>query len=260
MASADRKELENEVPPGYVDVFTDQEFEFHKDDYSESLVFSGTYLGTFLKCFRDGESNSRFLGVLRKLNGEEPFSRERRLQSARDAERLREVGAFQVPELLNAENGIAEMEEVDGTDFYEEAKNSTPEQAFELGHELGKRLGVAHRNNLALRDFNKGNFLVEEGFENETEIFYVDTEYFKKDAKEMDKRWDVMIFNYSSVEYLDDNYPHVMNGFTEGYGASDLEMLGYTGLNALNELVFGDMERGKETIYKQGQRIREKFA
>ncbi len=260
MASADRTGLENEVPPGYVDVFDDQEFEFHEDDYSESLVFSGTYLGTFLKRFRDGESDSSFLKVLRKLNGEEPFSRERRLESARKAEKLRQVGAFQIPELINAGDGVAEMEEVDGTDFYEEAKNSTLEEAFELGHELGSRLEVAHRNDLALRDFNKGNFLVEEGFEDDTEIFYVDTEYFKDDATALDKRWDVMILNYASVEYLEENYPHVMNGFMEGYGASDLEMLAYTGLNTLNELVFGDTERGKETMYSQAERLKEKFS
>ena len=152
------------------------------------------------------------------------------------------------------------MEEVDGTDFYEEAKNSTLEEAFELGHELGSRLEVAHRNDLALRDFNKGNFLVEEGFEDDTEIFYVDTEYFKDDATALDKRWDVMILNYASVEYLEENYPHVMNGFMEGYGASDLEMLAYTGLNTLNELVFGDTERGKETMYSQAERLKEKFS
>lgn len=260
MATVDRTGVENEVPPGYVDVFTDQEFEFHEDDYSESLVFSGTYRGTFLKCFREGESDSRFLEVLRKLNGEEPFSRERRLQSARDAEKLREVGAFQVPELLNTEDGVAEMEQVNGTDFYDEARDSTPGEAFELGQELGTRLEVAHRNDLALRDLNKGNFLIEEGFRDDTEIFYVDTEYFKDDATELDKRWDVMIFNYNSVEYLDENYPHVMNGFMEGYGASELEMMGYTGLNTVNELVFGDSERGKETVYKQAERMKEKFS
>lgn len=121
-----------------------------------------------------------------------------------------------VPEILGSEGQFMEFERLEGEklNLYLE---ETEGEAEALGRTIGSFTRRIHEEGGAFTDMRINNFLVE----NETQVGFVDAEYFSRDASYWEKSMDLITMDSSAKQLNREAYRSFMHGFASEYRDTD---------------------------------------
>lgn len=153
-----------------------------------------------------------------------PLSVEEKIARIDRSSRLRQIDSFAVPELVRIDGDTVESEFVDGLNMRDAIERSD-EEAYRIGKLFGRKLEEAHRSGMAFREFNLGNFVLENHELFGENLYYVDRETFTTDATAMDRYADLFLLANRSADFnSEERYHSFLEGFCEDYSIEEPKM------------------------------------
>lgn len=190
-----------------------------ESDFSEPLDGSltnelvVTQVGTVLKSFSEKPKMSyvQMLGrvpalKVKRQNQQDRIENEKKFRNFLDYD-------IDVPDILGVSGEYVEFERLDGEDLNDYV-NENPEEAWELGTEVGEFLNYVHKRDGAITDFRVNNFRVQES----GELAFLDAEYFLEDANRWEKEMDIITLISSLKQIEPEPYEEFRDGFEKSYG------------------------------------------